>query len=389
MTESRDKCDYSKDGCGYCAELVGEFGPFGAEMWQRLWKAYTEAAKHKRGTRDYAAFESNLHAQMLLLFYDIMHGSFKPGSGIAFVVEEPVLREVFAGPFRDRIIHHVLFDITAPWWEKRFIYDSYSCRKGKGTLMGVKRLAHYIRKVSQNYTREVWVAKFDLKGYFMSLPRAGLYKKVLAGLKRQFPSGGPLFEMSKYLWREVIFDDPVKGVKRRGNLELWDKLPKNKSLFNQPDGRGIVIGNLTSQLLSNIYLDEFDKYVRETLGFKSYGRYVDDFFIVVTKEDVPRLKRSVKFIRLKLESMGLTLHPNKFYFQEASKGVPFLGYVVYKDITVVDCRVRKKLYYALMEVTAGLRDPSSITSYLGLLKHSNSKNITAKIFAMAGQEYNM
>ena len=365
--------------------IVSDFSDW---VLEQLYIAYHEAARHKRGTADEVKFEMNLHENMALLHYDIMHETYKTSPGIAFVVTDPVIREVFAAPFRDRIVHHFLLNIVAPWWDRRFIYDSYSCRLGKGTLFGIMRLKDFIRKASRNYTRKVYVAKFDLQGYFMSLPRKGLYQKMAWGLERQFPHGGPVRDTAKFLWRQVLFDDPIKGVKRRGDLSLWQKLPKNKSLFNQPPGKGIVIGNLTSQLVSNVYLDEFDRFMKYDLGYKYYGRYVDDFFVVVTEEEFEGLKKEVRIIEAKLASMGLTLHPKKRHMQEAGKGTPFLGTVIYPGHVVPSARVRNNFYRALERIVRGDGDFESIISYVGLVQHYNSKKIMAKIFDKLGQDFN-
>ncbi len=360
---------------------------FAEEAHRRLYVAFMEAARHKRKTKDECVFEMNLFINLELLYYDIMHGLYHPRPGIAFVIEDPVIREIFAASFRDRIIHHFVFDLVSPWWDTRLCYDAYSCRKGKGTLFGVKRMVTHIRKASRNYARTVYVAKFDLQGYFMSLPRKGLFERVLWGLDRQYPNGGPMYLLLKYLWREIIFDDPIAGVRRKGNVELWKKLPKTKSLFNQPPGIGIVIGNLSSQLLSNIYLDPFDRFVQNTLGYKHYGRYVDDFYIVVTEEELNKLKADVNILDLKLSDMRLTLHPRKRYIQEAHKGTKFLGTVVYPGRVVPEKRIRRNFYSSLKKFEVGEGQMESITSYLGLMKHYNSKKILAKIFDSLGQEY--
>lgn len=360
---------------------------FSREVSQRLYKAFREAARKKRGTTDENLFEMRLHENLALLHREIMRGEYHPSPGIAFISEDPVVREIFAAPFRDRVIHHFLFDIVNEWWDKRLNYDAYSCRKGKGTMFGIFRLEQNIRKVSRNFTRPVMVAKFDIKSYFMSLPRKGLYERVMWGMDRQFPNGGPLYDLAKYLWYEIIFDDPTIGVRKRGGPEKWALLPDGKSLFDQAPGKGIVIGNLSSQLLSNMYLDPFDRFVTQSLGYKYYGRYVDDFYIVIPMEEKDKLLADVKMIELKLQELGLVLHPKKRYFQEASKGVEFLGMVVYPGHIVPGHRIVHNFYESLVGFEMGRKDETSIVSYMGLLKHYNSKTAQARIFHRAGQDY--
>lgn len=360
---------------------------FWHEMHARFYKAFEEASRNKRGTRDESLFEMNLFENLELLFMEVMSGRYKPSAGIAFVVEDPVVREIFAAPFRDRVVHHFLYDLIVEWWDKRLSFDAYSCRKGKGTLFGIYRLRDMIRKCSQNYTKKVYIAKFDIQGYFMSLPRRGLYERIMWGLNRQFPRGGPKYDLLKYLWYEIIFDDPTAKVEKRGGRNKWRKLPRTKSLFYQPIGRGIVIGNLSSQLLSNIYLDPFDRFMRFELGFKYYGRYVDDFYVVVTEDQLPYLKRCVKIIEMKLLEMGLTLHPRKRSIQSADKGVNFLGAVIYPRRIVPSRRLRNNFYKALQSYEMGYGDEETIISYMGLMKHYNSKKIMARIFDQVGLDF--
>ena len=361
------------------------------ESWllAELTRAFYKARIAKRGTNDEQRFECRLHENLLRLRDDILDRTYTPGYGIAFIIHDPVMREIFAAPFRDRVIHHFLYNQVAEWWDKRLIYDCYSCRVGKGTLFGIQRLAHHIKSVSNNYTKKTYVVKMDVQGYFMSLPRKGLFERVLWGLKRQFPHGGPKYEIIKFLWKQVIYDDPVKGVEKRGNLKEWDILPKSKSLFAQPPGRGIVIGNLSSQLLSNVFLDKMDRFIKFELGYKHYGRYVDDFYIVVREEELAQVKKDIKKISLYLTKMGLRMHPKKTYIQEIHNGVPFLGAVVYPGRLIPGRRVQRNFLVALGKVETGCKEMDSVVSYLGLMKHLNSAKTNEKIFRKLGLDYNI
>ena len=359
------------------------------ESWllAELTRAFFLARKSKRSTNDEQSFELALFENLVELRDDILNGTYKPGKGIAFIVHDPVMREIFAAPFRDRVVHYFLYNGVAEWWDRRLIYDCYSCRVGKGTLFGVKRLAHHIKSVTENYQKTAYSIKLDIEGYFMSLPRDGLFRRVVWGLDRQFPSGGPRYNIYKNIWREVIFDDPTVGVQRRGNLEEWNILPKSKSLFCQPKGRGIVIGNLSSQLLSNIYLDLLDRFVTFGLGYKHYGRYVDDFFLIVNEEEFPRAKKDIYMIDQFLTKIGLTLHPKKIHIQEVSKGTEFLGTVVYPGRIVPGKRIQRNYLRSMIEFQNGLRDEDSIISYMGLLKHIDGGRTQKKIFEKVGLEF--
>jgi len=366
---------------------IGDEGDVESWLLAELARAFFLARKAKRSTKDEQLFEVRLFENLLQLRDDILNRTYRPSRGIAFIVHEPVVREIFAAPFRDRVIHHFLFNGVADWWDRRLIHDCYSCRVGKGTLFGVKRLAHHIQSATDGYREEAYSIKMDVQGYFMSLPREGLFERVVWGLDRQFPNKGARYEIYKELWAEVIFDDPTAGVKLRGLEKEWKKLPKSKSLFSQPEGKGIVIGNLSSQLLSNIYLDLLDRFIKFDLGYKHYGRYVDDFYLIVKESEFERAKKDIRLIDQFLADLGLTLHPRKTRIQNVKKGTEFLGTVVYPGRIVPGKRVQSKYYKALKDVEAGLKDIETVTSYMGILKHINSAKTQSKIFERAGLEF--
>ncbi len=358
--------------------------------WLRyqLWKAYKEARRGKRRTEDEYRFEQHDIENINLLTKLILSGEYHPSAGVAFIVEEPVKREIFAAPFVDRVIHHFLFNMVNEWWDNRLIYNSFSCRKGKGTMFGYQRLARDIRSVSENYTKKTWVIKLDLKGYFMSLPRDGLFERIVWGLRRQYKNGGPQYQLLKYLWKEVIFDNPTIGVKKRKPLSAWDGLPDDKSLFYTPEGIGIVIGNLSSQLLSNIYLDQLDRFVTMQLGYKNYGRYVDDFYIVV--RDGPEFKQAkadIEAIRKYALGLRLKLHPRKIYIQEASKGVAYLGVVVYPHRNVPGKRFKRNFYRAATAYVTGHNRPESVISYFGQCKHLAGRKLCNEVYDYIRKKY--
>ncbi len=351
-------------------------------------RAYVEARKGKRMTGDEHVFEVNEVENLVNLRDSILSRTYKPSRGIAFVTRKPVIREIFAAPFRDRVVHHFLFNAVAEWWDERLIYDCYSCRKGKGTWFGIKRASKNMRRASDNYRREAYVIKLDIQGYFMSLPRKQLYDRVVWGLDRQFAEKDKIYSTIKYLWKEIIFDDPTENVTRKGSMKDWRDLPRNKSLFCQPQGKGIVIGNLSSQLLSNIYLDLLDRYVMFELGYKYYGRYVDDFYIMVPKEDYPKAREDVKKIEAFLKDIGLTLHPNKRYYQNIKRGMPFLGAVIYPGHIVPGPRVKNNFRRAVHEYSEGRRKQESVVSYMGYMKNLNGKKTTHEVFEQVGWDYN-
>ncbi|MBQ8991961.1 RNA-directed DNA polymerase [Candidatus Saccharibacteria bacterium] len=346
------------------------------------------AKRAKMRTEDEHKFEMEARDNVDQLAFDVMVRIYTPSRGKAFITHNPVIREIFAAPFRDRVIHHLLYALNGFWWDSRFIYDSYSCRDGKGTLLGIQRMQKFMEKASLAGSRPAYVLKGDISGYFMSLNREALFQRILWGLERQYPLHGWEYELCRYLWREIIFDDPVFHVRMAGGKKEWEPLPNNKSLFHQPAGQGIVIGNLTSQLLSNINLDPFDRFMKFDLGFEYYGRYVDDFFIIVSEEQFEYAKLMFEQVVPEfLEGMGHKMHPNKIYIQPITNGAPFLGAKVYRDHLIPGKRFQHNFYRAAQEYMNGMRDDESITSYLGMGAHFSAKKLNQKVFESVGWEY--
>ncbi|MDO4987397.1 MAG: RNA-directed DNA polymerase [Candidatus Saccharibacteria bacterium] len=362
--------------------------PSYSELVCALHKAYVEARRAKRGTLDEIRFEANLFQNLENLAKTIMSRTYEPSRGIAFIVNRPVIREIFAAPFRDRVVHHLLFDLCSEWWDRRFIGNSFACRIGKGTIYGWKHIQRDMRTCSNLGKIPALVQKNDLSGYFMSLDRRLLFQRVCWGLEQQFAQAPWLYSLTKYLWRKIIFDDPTRNVQIRGSANDWKKLPRNKSLFFQKPGVGIVIGNLTSQLLSNIFLDQLDHYVQFELGYRFYGRYVDDFYIVVTEEERDQLARDMKQIDAYLKSIGLKLHPKKCYNQDVKHGIDFLGARVYLQHVQPGPRVVKNFRQAVHNIASGKTDDLDVlTSYDGLMSHMQAQRMIGQTYRSVGWEY--
>ena len=356
-----------------------------------LFVAYLLArAGGKRNTLDEHSFEVNEFENLIRLRDAIMNRDYRPSRGTVHIVFNPVIREIFAAPFVDRIVHHWIYQCIYDWWDRRFIYDSYSCREGKGTTFGIERASKHLQSVSKGYKGSTFVIKMDVQGYFMSIPRRELLAQALRGLDRQFVDNYDWrYETLRFLLREIIMDNPCKSVKRIGWPTDWRNLPASKSLFEQPPGVGIVIGNLTSQLLSNIYLDQLDRFVKYDLGYKHYGRYVDDFFLVVSEAELSQALADVERIKMFLRGLGLRLHPNKFSVQPIERGVEFLGAVVYPGRVYPGKRLKRNARRAFSEVVEGVRDVETVVSYLGHMKYMKSNKILANLFDKAGWNYNM
>ncbi|RLC23210.1 MAG: hypothetical protein DRJ29_14415 [Bacteroidetes bacterium] len=293
-----------------------------------------------------------------------------------------VKREIFAADFRDRVVHHYIYNHLSPLFEKVFINDCYSCRKGKGTHYGIKRIDHFIRSCSKNYSRDCHILKLDIKGYFMSINRNILYEKVILynSTKIDFD-----IQLVTTLIKQTIFNDPTQNCKVKGLKKDWSGLPKSKSLFYAKHNCGLPIGNLTSQLFGNVYLNEFDHWVKKFLGIKYYGRYVDDFILI--HEDKSYLQSLIEPIATYLDNeLNLQLHPNKIYLQHYSKGVKYLGAVIKPHRIYIANRTKGQFYESIRRQNQVIRTSSldielkqkfisSINSYLGITRHYRTYKI--------------
>jgi hypothetical protein len=262
-----------------------------------------------------------------------------------------VVREIFAGDFRDRIVHHLLFKYLNPLCDPIFIGDSYSCRKGKGTSYGINRAKRFMRAVSDNYSQEAYVMKLDIKGYFMGIDKNILYNQVKSLMKsdraRKMYSEN-MRNIILYLSKKVVYHDPVLDCRIRGSLKKWHKLPHDKSLFATKKHKGLPIGNLTSQLFGNLYLKGLDDYIKKELKLNYYGRYVDD--MIFFEKDKEKLLASIAKINRYLKiHLDLKLHPKKLYLQEVRKGLMFLGKYIKPYRVYVKREVKDKLNKVLID----------------------------------------
>jgi len=292
-----------------------------------LFQAYYDARRNKRRTINALAFEIDYETKLFELYQEIKSGKYKINPSICFISFKPVQREIFAADFKDRIVHHLIYNYISPFFERLFISDSYSCRVGKGTSRGIKRLNHFIRSCSDNYKQDCYVLKLDIKGYFMGIDHSFLYQKVEKTVNRFRGEADFDIDLILRLTRQVIFHNHIKDCRLKGTKKDWEGLPKSKSLFGAGKNKGLPIGNLTSQLFGNVYLNDFDHFVKHKLGCKYYGRYVDDFVIV--HQDKEYLKSAIPILRKYLQDeLSLELHPKKIHLQHFSKGVGFLGAVL-------------------------------------------------------------
>ncbi len=305
-----------------------------------VYEAYRRCRRRKRNTLNALRFERNLEENLLSLHEALSSGTYRPGTSMAFLVEEPKKREIFAADFRDRVVHHLLVGRLEPFWERRFIHDSYACRKGKGTHSGVERVQTFSRRVTANNTRRAWYLQLDVRGFFISLNRETLFERLSA--HERDPA-------VLWLMRVLVFHKPVRNCRLR-DAKPWDfdQLPPHKTLFKAAPGCGLPIGNLTSQFFANVYLDALDQCVKHVLKVRHYVRYCDDMVLLFPDrcELAHWEGRVAAFLK---DRLHLTLNSRR-KLRPVSDGIDFLGYVIRPDYLLVRHRVtgalRKRLIRA-------------------------------------------
>ena len=358
------------------------------QLFEDLMSAYLDARRHKRHKPYQQRFEANLHHNITYLCDALMHRDYRPLPSDCFIITEPKKREVFAAHFRDRVVHHLYYNYTHRLFERTFIHDCYSCIKRRGTHFGIDRLRQHIVKESRNHTRPCYVLKMDVRGYFMSINRQRLLDIATASLDKMAAHKVGKYrdtlwadrldmDFLRYLTKEIIMLDPTKGCRIIGSPSDWADLPREKSLFHSPEGCGLPIGNLTSQLFSNVYLNEFDQFMKRDLHCKHYGRYVDDFYVV--GHDWDWLESLVvpasRFLR---ERLGLSVHTGKTQVISVDKGIGFLGGFVLPYRTYISRDTLQRMDDKLFALEqCGDRDhiAKALNSYCGVLSHWDSFNV--------------
>lgn len=357
-----------------------------------LYIAFEDAARHKHKMAYVRKFERHLKRNIDALCDELMERRYEAQPSHCFIIEYPKKREVFAAMFRDRIIHHLYFNYTHDIFERTFIADSYSCIKGRGTHYGINRLAQHIRQESDNWQRQCYAMNLDIRGYFMHINRQRLLEIATTTISRMAThkvsahskdTWADVRDIDFLLWltEQIVMLDPKTSCVIVGDKSDWDGLDRNKSLFWTDEGCGLPIGNLTSQLFSNVYLNEFDQFMKREMGCKHYGRYVDDSFVVSCDRQwmlsiVPRID---EFLQTRL---GLKLHRGKTHVVDVRQGIEFLGAFVKPYRTYISNKTVVRMRQTLNELNIHdkVHAAFSVNSYLGVLSHSASYNLRKRIF---------
>ena len=330
-----------------------------------VFQAYFDCRQGKRNTLSVQKFEEHLIRNVMDLYYDLVNNTYEPGMSICFVVTKPKAREIWAASFRDRIVHHVLYNRYSELFHKSFIHDSYACIPNKGTLMASINVQKNIRSVTKNHTQQAFFLKADIANFFVSID-----KNILEEILSRKITDPFWFNLTKI----ILHNDPTQECYVKSDKELLSKVPKHKSLFNAKKGFGLPIGNLSSQFFANVYLNEMDQYIKHKLKVKYYVRYVDD--ILIMGESGKYLEKIYQQIVLYTSNhLGIHFHPNKLEINTVDKGINFVGYIIkpfckYLRRSTIDNLHSKLNSENLKQV---------VNSYFGMMIHCNQFKERVKI----------
>jgi retron-type reverse transcriptase len=306
---------------------------------ENLLLAWQEFAKGKGNRKDVQEFGSHLMDNIINLHRDLTNKTYRHYSYEAFNISDPKPRRIHKAIVRDRLLHHAIHRRLYPFFDQKFVAHSYSCRTNKGTHRALDSFNTMARKVSVNHTKTCWVLKCDIRRFFDSVD----HKILLRILEKH------------------IVDEDVPGL-----------LSEIIMSFNTKPGKGLPLGNLTSQLLVNVYMNEFDQWIKHSLKAKYYIRYADDF--VILNQDRKQLTKILScMIRFLDSKLALEMHPKKVSISTFASGIDFLGWIHFPTHRVLRTVTKRRV---IKNVQGQLPDSLTVRSYLGLLGHGDAYKIS-------------
>lgn len=317
---------------------------------KNLYEAWQEFLPGKKNKEDVAEFALNLSNNIFSLHNDLKIKRYIHGPYTAFNISDPKPRNIHKAVVRDRLLHHAIYRILYPYFDARFISDSYSCRNLKGTHRALNRFRDFALKVSKNNTKQCWILKCDIKKFFASIDQTILLN----------------------ILKKHIADTDI----------LWLLERVISSFYSTKEGTGLPLGNLTSQLLVNVYMNEFDQWMKHKMGVKYYIRYADDFVIISEDKDY-LLELTPKIADFLEENLKLSLHPNKVFIKTIYSGVDFLGWVHFPDHRVLRTATKRKMFRNLNSKEGEKRE-NAVASYLGMLKWGSGYEIAKEVQSFNG-----
>jgi len=335
-----------------------------------VFDAYFDCRKEKRNSINQLRFEADLEQNLVRLYRDLKDGNYQIGRSIAFVITHPKIREVWAADFRDRVVHHIIYNAISDRFHRRFIRDSYACIPGRGTHDGMHRVIGHARSITQSWSRPAYFLKADVANFFNAIDRHLMVDLI----ERQVHE-----DWLRKLIRQVALHDPRTNYQVHSPQRLFDKVPPHKSLFRAGEGKGLPIGNLTSQFFANVYMNELDQFAKHVLKVRYYGRYVDDMVLFHQDPDVLNgwYEQMNEFLQDRLK---LHLHPNKKHINLADKGIDFTGFIIkpgrvyLRQTAMANCKQKIRAWElkgAPVDQETLVPLAESVNSYLGMLRQVN------------------
>jgi retron-type reverse transcriptase len=309
---------------------------------ENLLLAWKEFVSGKRTKPDVQEFGFHLMDNLVALHEELLQRTWSHGLYQAFNISDPKPRNIHKASVRDRLLHHAIYRMLYSFFDRVFIADSFSCRIGKGTHKALDRFRSFAYAASKNHIRTCWVLKCDIKKFFANIDHA-----ILFDILRQYIPDSNLM----WLLERVV-----------------------GSFHSTRPGVGLPLGNLTSQLLVNVYMNEFDQFIKQRLRVKRYVRYADDFVILSGSRE--QLEFLVPCIQDFLwQRLRLTLHPDKVFIKTWASGIDFLGWVNFVDHRVLRTTTKHRMFKRVHEHPTA----ETVASYMGLLSHGNTHSLQERL----------
>lgn len=310
---------------------------------ENLCFAWQEFIVGKKSKADVQAFARNLMDNIVELHEALVNRTYRHGGYESFYIDDPKRRHIHKASVRDRLLHHAIYRILYPFFDRTFITNSFSCRDNKGVHKALNCFRTLARVVSKNYTRTCWVLKCDIQKFFASINQQTL----------------------NTILRDYIPDQDIVWL-LQNVISSFESTPQS--------GVGLPLGNLTSQLFANVYLNVFDQWVKHKLKSHYYIRYADDF--VFLSRDKFRLKTALPQIQTFLQTnLKLSLHPDKVFISTMASGVDFLGWVHFPDHRVLRTKTKQRMFRNIRQTAK----EEVVQSYLGLISHGNATHLRERV----------
>lgn len=330
-------------------------------------EAYYSCRKNKRTTYSALEFEIDLEKNLYGLYKELSNGDYIISPSICFVVKQPRVREVWAAQFRDRVVHHIIYNKLSPHWNRRFEADSCACIPGRGTMYGAIRLESHIRSASENWTKDCHYLKCDLANFFTSIDKNILWEYISPTIHDDW---------LKNLCHQVMFNYPIENGIYLSSADEYSLVESRKRLGNFGILKGLPIGNLTSQFFANVLMDILDTFVKQVLRASHYIRYVDD--CIVVSQDVEFLKHCLQEMSKCVREIGMEFNKKKCFIHNIDRGVSFVGQTIYPHRRIPLRNTSNKCFEKVTD--------DNLHCYLSFFRQSGkSYNICDKIISYVGE----